>query len=55
MNRKEVTVPMWVVVYAIRYGIRRQSYAYDDALRLAAQYWDDLDAATRRDVEEVTT
>lgn len=54
-SRKEVTVPMWVVVYAIRYGIRRQSYARSDALRLAEQFRDDLDDATRRDVAEVTS
>jgi hypothetical protein len=51
--RKEATVPMWVVVYAIRYGITRQSYARGDALRLAQQFWDDLDDATQRDVREV--
>lgn len=51
-SRKMATVPMWVVVYAIRYGIRRQSYARTDAFRLALDYWDDLDDPPDEDVPE---
>ena len=50
MTQREYPVPDWVIIYAIRYGLGRSSYAFDDGLALADRYWWLLDDATRRDV-----
>ena len=39
---KNVEVPLWAVLYAIRYGMNRASYASADAVSLANQFWDDF-------------
>lgn len=41
----------WVIYYAIQYGMSRQSYAHEDALRLARKHWDDLNPSLRRLLE----
>jgi hypothetical protein len=37
-----VGVPLWVVVYAIRYGMGRKSYANEEASELAKEFWSDI-------------
>jgi len=53
---KEVAVPLWVVVSAIRYGMNRLSYAGSDSSHLAQQFWDDfpehIREQIRRDVDD---
>ena len=43
-------VEFWVIIQAVRYGLNRQSYAYDDSITLAHTHWAILDEATRMDV-----
>ena len=40
-----VTVPLWAVLYAIRYGMGRRTYAHSDAARLVIEHADALRAA----------
>jgi hypothetical protein len=35
-----VKAPLWAVLYAIRYGMTRYTYACSDAARLAFEFWD---------------
>jgi hypothetical protein len=50
-------VPLWAVLYAVRYGVVRQTYACGDAARLAFEFWDQfpehIQDQIRRDVERV--
>lgn len=50
MNRKKVEVDILVVVYAIRYGMGRMTYANDDAASLARRFWGDFDESTRQQI-----
>lgn len=34
-----VTVPLWAALYAVHYGLARQSYASSDAADLLVQFW----------------
>lgn len=43
-----VEVPLWAVLYAIRYGQHRASYASTDAVGLAEMFWPVLPPFIRR-------
>lgn len=50
--RKKVEVDILVVLYAIRYGMGRMTYANNDASSLARQYWDDLNPSWQRQIKD---
>ena len=56
---KTYEVDLWTIIMAIRYGMGRQTYANDDASRLARRVWCDLDRQQRElmreDAERVVT
>lgn len=56
-SHRKVEVPLWAVLYAIRYGMGRLTYANSDAARLAKEHWEKFDESTqqqiRRDAKEM--
>lgn len=40
MRNDRVEVPAWALLYAIRYGMGRMTYANADVAELAKQHWD---------------
>ena len=38
----EVRVPLWAILYAIRYGMGRFSHASEDSVELAESFWDNF-------------
>lgn len=47
-----VTVPLWAVLYAIRYGQTRISYASSEAVGLAEAQWDNFPEFIRAQLVE---
>lgn len=46
----EVRVPLWAILYAIRYGMGRLTYAADQACDLAEQHWDNFPAYVQQQI-----
>lgn len=48
----QVTVPLWAVLYAVRYGQTRISYASTEAVGLAEAHWDNFPPFIRSQLVE---
>ena len=49
---KTYDVDLWTIIMAIRYGMGRQTFANDDASRLAKRVWGDLDHQQRENIRK---
>jgi hypothetical protein len=48
----EVKVPLWAVLWAIRYGLGRRTYANGDAAALAKEFWERFDVGIRTQIRD---
>jgi hypothetical protein len=48
----EVVVPLWVVVYAIKFGVGRETFANMEVAEIARYFWNDIPSHVKDGIKD---